>query len=93
VELGPALAGLGSLSLAGALVMALYRALTNGKLIPKTIHDQRMADKQELVDFYRETATKATAANDSQSGNVAKMISDLRAITVAVSSHNGGERP
>jgi hypothetical protein len=87
---GVPLAAFGSLGLAALIVLGLFLALRSGQLVTKTTHEQRLADKDELKDFYRETAERAITTTAANTESVGKMISDLRAITVAVTSNNGG---
>jgi hypothetical protein len=60
--------------------------VAKGKLVPKTLHDQRMADKQQLVVFYENTANKALAVNEAREQTMADLTKKLTEVLTELRS-------
>jgi hypothetical protein len=66
-----------------AICVTVVLLVARGKLIPKSIHDSRMQDKQQLVDFYKVTTDKALAANDPREQKMTELINRMTDVLAA----------
>lgn len=71
------------------LLIGLIWAVARGKLVPKSTVDQRLADKQQIVDFHMTTTQRLLDAIEEREKNVEILIKQLSAVAATL---NGGEK-
>jgi hypothetical protein len=75
--IGSALAAFGPWGVLIAVLVTGASLVAKGRLIPRSLHDQRMADKQQLIDFYEKTTTKALDAVESREQRLEGLIEEM----------------
>jgi hypothetical protein len=71
-----------------AVLMAFSWLIARGKLVPKSTVDQRLADKQQIVDFHSKTTERLIEAIEEREKNVEVLIKQMSTLAATL---NGGK--
>lgn len=67
-----------------SVLISLGWLVVRGHLVPKSTVDQRLADKQQIVDFHTTTTQRLIEAIEERERNVETMIKQLSALATTL---------